>query len=242
MCQGRRPPSGLVCNHVSYFVSLHLSHFVSFHLCVRGGVRLLDWSAISCLPLSPFNSLPLSRFICVSGAVSAFWTGLQLVVSLCLPSIVSLCLVSSVCQGRCPPSGLVCNHLSPFESLHLSPFVSFNLCVRGGIRFLDWSAIISLPLCPLICLLLSPFIPQTVFVGVLNSILKCVHLVSGVVSAFWTGLPSYVSLCFPSSVCQALVCVSEICVPGDVRLCGLCVLFLTPWILCPFICLSILLF
>ena len=160
VCQGRCPPSGLVCNHLSPFVSLYLSPFVSFHLCVRGGVRLLDWQSF---------------------------------VSLCLPSIVSFCLLSSVCQGRCPPSGLVCNHLSPFASLHLSHFVSFHLCVRGGVRLLDGSAIMCLPLSPFICLPLSPFI-----------------CVSGVVSAFWTGLQSFVSLCLHaivsfcllSSVCQ----------------------------------------
>ena len=177
------------------FVPLCLPLFVS--LCLLSSV-CQGWCppsglAIICLPVSPFNSLLLSPFICVSGAVSAFWTGLQSFVSFCVPSFVSFCLLSSVCQGWCPPSGRVCNHVSPFVSLYLSPFVSFHLCVRGGVRLLDWSAIICLPLSPCNSLLLSPFI-----------------CVSGVVSAFWTGLQSFVSLCLPaivsfcllSSVCQ----------------------------------------
>ena len=171
--------------------------------CVRGCVRLRG----ICLPihLSPRSS--------VRGCVSL--QGVCLRIHLSPNSFVSQVL----CQGLCPPpddlspnsfvSQFICLP-GPCLPIHLSP----RSCGRGCVRLGGFVS-------QFVCL---PPSPKQLALGVLNSILRCVRLVSGAVSASLGSVSPII--CLPSFVSHPLSPMS--CVRGCVRVPGLCVSHQSP--------------
>ena len=206
LCQGLCPPPGDLSpnSFVSQFICLPgpvsgavsaSGGFVSQFICppcVRGCVRLRT----ICLPihLSPnsfVSQVLVSQFICLPGPVAGAVSASGGLVSqfICLP-------------------------------IHLSP----RSCVRGCVRLRGICLPIHLSaLCQGLCPPpddLSPnSFPKQLTVGVLNSILRCVRLVSGAVSASLGSVSPII--CLPSFV-------SHVLCQGCVRLPGLCVSHQSP--------------